>query len=143
MADDVSLFFSTLPAAAWAALSAMVSSVLTWRLGMRGMSASSEQSHRKMVDEYQASEQADRAQFRTTLMTDLASVRALQKECEIDRDHLRTRINDNEKQIALLKASAEIMQKWLQFFKSAEVTMPGALNTMIAALPVTNADGAT
>lgn len=126
---------SDIPAAAWAATAAGFSSVLTWWLGMRGLRNAAVQNQRKMVEEYTLAEQTDRAQFRSTLMSDLASMRALQHECEIDRAHLRGRINANERQILVLKASAEIMQKWLTFFKNAETTMPGALNAMIASLP--------
>jgi len=126
---------ATIPAAAWAAVTGGLSSVLTWRLGVRGMRNAARKDREKFTEDYAASEQADRAQFRTTLMSDLAALRALQKECEVDRDHLRGRINDNAKQILMLKASAEIMQKWLDFFRKAETAMPGALNALIASIP--------
>jgi len=83
-----------------------------------------------------ASEQADRNQFRQTLMDDLGQMRALQKECELDRIHLRGMINANEKQISVLKASAEIMQRWLDFFRKAETTNPGTLTALLSALPI-------
>ena len=50
-------------------------------------------------------------------MTDISDLGALMKECEADRDLLRTRVNAAEEQILVLKASNEIMERWLAFFK--------------------------
>jgi hypothetical protein len=50
-------------------------------------------------------------------MADISDLRQLMKQCEEDRDLLRTRVNAAEEQILVLKASNEIMERWLAFFK--------------------------
>jgi hypothetical protein len=50
-------------------------------------------------------------------MADIAELRRLIKECDSDRDVLRCRVNVAEEQILVLKASNEIMERWLAFFK--------------------------
>ena len=39
-------------------------------------------------------------------------------------------------QISVLNASAEIMQRWLDFFRKAETTNPGTLTALLSALPI-------
>ena len=136
MSDDLVSFLTAIPGAAYAAVAAIASSGLTWWLGIRTLRSTAQQARLKMIEEMAASEQADRNQFRHTLMDDLGQMRALQKECELDRIHLRGMINANEKQISVLKASAEIMQRWLDFFRKAETTNPGTLTALLSALPI-------
>jgi len=129
-------FLSDVAAPFLAALVGLISSVGTWFIGVRKLRVSAEQSREKVIAELSVGEQAERAHFRTTLISDIANLRQLQKECESDRDHLRNRINATEEQILVLKASAEIMQRWLSFFKAAETAVPGTLTTLMATLPL-------
>lgn len=128
-------FLSDVAAPVWAALAGLISSAGTWFLGVRKLRVSAEQNREKVIAELSVGEHADRASFRSTLISDIANLRQLQKECEADRDSLRKRINVTEEQILVLKASAEMMQRWLSFFKSAETAVPGALTKLIATLP--------
>ena len=84
---------------------------------MRQIAVSIERARLKNNAEMLAGESAERAAFRAALMTDISDLRALMKECDADRDLLRTRVNAAEEQILVLKASNEIMERWLAFFK--------------------------
>jgi hypothetical protein len=57
-------------------------------------------------------------------MADIANLRVLVKDCDTDRDLLRTRVNAAEEQILVLKASNEIMERWLAFFKDRNAMEP-------------------
>jgi phage host-nuclease inhibitor protein Gam len=61
---------------------------------------------------------ADRATFRTTLMTEISSLRHRIKDCEAERDDLRNRTNVAEGQVLVLKATNEIMTRWVKFFRN-------------------------
>jgi hypothetical protein len=50
-------------------------------------------------------------------MTEISTLRLLIKDCEAERDTLRSRVNAMEGQILVLKASNEIMERWVGFFK--------------------------
>ncbi len=84
---------------------------------MRQISALVERERLKVNAGAMAEESAERAAFRATLMADISNLRTLVKDCESDRDSQRTRLNTAEEQILILKASNEIMEKWLAFFK--------------------------
>jgi hypothetical protein len=114
---DPIVFLSDIPAPLWAALSGGLSGAGAWFVGMRQISASIERERLKVKAEALTDEHAERAAFRTALMADISDLRRLMKECEVDRDFLRTRVNTAEEQILVLKASNEIMERWLNFFK--------------------------
>lgn len=61
-------------------------------------------------------EVVERAAFRTSLMSEISEMRRLIKECEGDKEALRQRLNVAEGQILVLKASNEIMERWVAFF---------------------------
>jgi hypothetical protein len=84
---------------------------------MNRINASIERVRIKTSAESVAAEATERAAFRATLMTELAAMRQLLKECESNRDLLRERLNTAEGQIVILKASNEIMERWVAFFK--------------------------
>jgi hypothetical protein len=109
--------FSDIPIPVWVALSGGISSIGTWIISMRQISVSIERIRLKMNAEAMADESAERAAFRTALMVDVADLRHLIKECDFERDVLRSRVNSTEEQILVLKASNEIMERWLVFFK--------------------------
>jgi hypothetical protein len=114
---DLLTAFSDIPTPVWVALSGGISGVGTWIVSMRQIAVSIERARLKNNAEMLAGESAERAAFRAALMTDISDLRALMKECEADRDLLRTRVNAAEEQILVLKASNEIMERWLAFFK--------------------------
>jgi hypothetical protein len=95
----------------------MISGVGTWIISMRQISVSVERARLKISADALSFENAERAAFRATLMADITNLRLLVKDCETDRDLLRTRVNASEEQILVLKASNEIMERWLAFFK--------------------------
>ena len=101
----------------WAALSAAASALGTWRLSMNRINSSIERVRIKTSSEATTAEAAERAAFRATLMAELAAMRLTIKECEANRDLLRERLNTAEGQIVILKASNEIMERWVAFFK--------------------------
>jgi hypothetical protein len=106
-----------IPTPVWVAVSGAISGFGTWIISMRQISVSIERARLKTNAEAAAGENAERAAFRATLMADITDLRHLIKECEIDREALRTRLNAADEQILVLKASNEIMERWLTFFK--------------------------
>jgi hypothetical protein len=84
---------------------------------MRKVSASIERTRIKMIADASSEESAERAAFRATLMTEIAALRVMVKECETEKDSIRERVNRAEEQIIVLNASNEIMEKWVAFFK--------------------------
>jgi hypothetical protein len=114
--DPVTVF-SEIPTSVWVALSGGISGVGTWVVSMRQITVSVDRMRLKMNAEALAGETAERGAFRAALMADVGEMRRLMKDCEADRDHLRTRVNAAEEQILVLKASNEIMERWLAFFK--------------------------
>lgn len=70
-----------------------------------------------MTTEVSTAEVAERAAFRATLMAEVSAMRVLMKDCETDKYMLRDRLNAAEAQILILKASNEIMERWVTFFK--------------------------
>lgn len=108
---------SDIPTPVWVAVSGGISGLGTWILSLRQISGSIERARVKNYTEMMAEESAERSAFRAALMADITDLRRLMKECEADRDLLRTRVYAAEEQILVLKASNEIMNRWLVFFK--------------------------
>jgi hypothetical protein len=115
------IVISDIPTPVWVALSGAISGIGTWIVSMRQIAVSIERARLKNNAESLADESAARTAFRATLMADIADLRRLLKECESDRDLLRTRVYAAEEQILVLKASNEIMERWLVFFKDRNV----------------------
>jgi hypothetical protein len=108
----------------WVALSSAVGGLGAWIVNNRKVSASVERARIKMVADAAVGENAERTAFRATLMGDIAALRSLIKECETEKDSLRDRINRAEGQIVVLKASNEIMERWVAFFKERSAPDP-------------------
>jgi hypothetical protein len=118
---------SDIPTPVWAALSGGISGVGAWLVGMRRVDAQIESARVKLNADVRMEENAERAVFRATLMADIADLRRQVKECDSDRDILRVRVNTTEESILVLKASNQIMERWLAFFKDRngwEVPVP-------------------
>jgi hypothetical protein len=118
--------FEDHPTISWAAVSSMLSIVAAFIIRFRRISASLERTRMKTTADTMAAEVAERASFRANLMAEISSVRTLMKECEIEREEQRKRLNTAEGQILILKASNEIMEKWVAFFRdhnSAQAAM--------------------
>ena len=62
-------------------------------------------------------ETEQRAAFRATLIAEVAGLRGLIKDCETEKEALHERVDRAEGQIIVLKASNEIMERWVTFFK--------------------------
>jgi hypothetical protein len=116
-AVDVSIIFYQYSTQIWAIFSAGVSALGAWLLSLRNANASIERARIKMSTEVSTAEVAERASFRATLMAEVGAMRILMKECETDKYLLRDRLNMAEAQILILKASNEIMERWVTFFK--------------------------
>lgn len=102
--------------AIWAALAAGLSAVGAWLLSLRNISATVERARLAMNADLSKAEAEERAAFRTSLMSEVSEMRRLIKECETDKETLRQRLNTAEGQILVLKASNEIMERWVAFF---------------------------
>jgi hypothetical protein len=122
------MFFSQHSTQMWAAFSAGVSALGAWLLSLRNANASIERARIRMTTELSATEVAERAAFRATLMAEVAAMRASMKECETDKYMLRDRLNVAEGQILILKASNEIMEKWVTFFKDHSSNLARAIS---------------
>ena len=119
---DPSLLFSGHPTASWAAVSGVLSVVGAFLIRYRKISASIERTRIRTTAEALAAETAERASFRATIMDEMSVVRTHIKECEIDRELLRNRLNTAEGQIHILRASNEIMEKWVAFFRDGNAS---------------------
>jgi hypothetical protein len=115
---DESFPFLDHSAAAWAVLSGALSGIGAWFLSLRKINASVEHTRIRLNAEAAAAELAERTAFRGTLLAEVSSMRQMIKECDEDRYHLRDRLNATEGQILVIKASNEIVERWMTFFKS-------------------------
>jgi uncharacterized protein HemX len=115
--------------AIWAALAAGVSGLGAWLLSLRNISATVERARLAMNADVSKAEAAERAAFRTSLMSEISEMRRLIKECETDKETLRQRLNTTEGQILVLKASNEIMERWVAFFNERGISPEGPVHT--------------
>jgi hypothetical protein len=69
-----------------------------------------------------ADEPGQRTAFRTMLMTEIAGMRLVIKEYEIDTGILRQRLNAALAQSLVLRATVEIMEKRVAFLKDRQAT---------------------
>lgn len=107
-----------LPTAAWVAVSGVASALGSWAISVKTLRVAIARERDKVMSETAATENAERALFRTTLMSDIQGLRLLIKECEIDRTAMRARIVATEEQLIVQQGSNEIMQRWIAFFRS-------------------------
>ncbi len=124
---DPLAFLAEHSTAAWSAVSGVASGAGALFLSFRTLNLSRERVQMKMSLEASASETAERAAFRSTLIAELSRLRAMIKECEADKELLRERLNTAEAQILVLKASNEIMEKWVAFFRDGISPQPSSL----------------
>ena len=104
-------------AVVWAVLSGLASGCGAMFIRVRRINASIERIRLKTNAEAAAAELAERAAFRAALMAEIGAVRLMMKECETEREALRERLATTEAQILVLKASNEIMEIWVAFFR--------------------------
>jgi hypothetical protein len=121
---------SDIPTPIWAAASGVISCLVTWFLGLKKLGNSLERARLKMTTDASTNETAERAAFRTTLVTEITALRVLIRECDAERDVLRGRVNATEGQILVLKASNEIMERWVTFFKDRSALDPRPVTGM-------------
>jgi hypothetical protein len=114
---DVLSFLSNVPLSVWLAVSGALSGVAAWIVSVWKIYASIERARIKMTADAAIGEGAERAAFRASLLAELTDLRAMLKKCDDDKDALRMRANSAEGQIAVLKSSNEIMERWVAFFK--------------------------
>jgi hypothetical protein len=109
--------FSEMPTPIWIAVSGGLSAVFAWFVSVARINASIEQARIKLVSEVLSDETEQRAAFRATLIAEIAALRGLIKDCETEKEALHGRANRAEGQTIVLKASNEIMERWVTFFK--------------------------
>jgi hypothetical protein len=120
-------FFAEHSTAIWGAVSGVAGGIGMFLVSFWKISASFERARLKMTSDAASIEAAERAAFRASLMDELSGLRALIKECEIDKNALRERLNNAEAEILVLKASNEIMEKWVAFFRDGVVPQASSL----------------
>jgi uncharacterized protein HemX len=125
---DAPAFLIDHATAIWAALAAGVSGLGAWLLSLRNISATVERARLAMNADVSKAEAAERAAFRTSLMSELSEMRRLIKECETERETLQQRLNTAEGQILVLKASNEIMERWVAFFNERGLSPEGPVH---------------
>ncbi len=133
---DTITFLAEHSTAVWALVSGLLSGMGGLLIRVRGINASVERTRLKAASDAAAAEQAERAAFRATLLTEITAMRQLIKECEIDRDALRERLASAEAQILVLKASNEIMEKWVTFFRDGVSPQAAAIVGTVRRAPV-------
>jgi hypothetical protein len=114
---DLLAFLTEHSTAIWGAVSGVAGGIGMFLVSFWKVSASFERARLKMASDAAAAETAERAAFRASLMGELSGLRAQIKECETDKNALRERLNNAEAEILVLKASNEIMEKWVAFFR--------------------------
>ena len=114
---DLLAFLAEHSTAVWGAASGAVSGIGMFLISFWKISASVERARMKTTADAAAAETAERTAFRASLMDELAGLRAQIKACEADKNQLRERLNNAEAEILVLKASNEIMEKWVAFFR--------------------------
>ena len=120
-------FLQGLPLPFWSLLGAIVCSFVSWLIAMKRATVALARDRMQTEAHALASENAERAAFRAALMTEIGEVREEIKECEAAREALRARVNLLEEQLLVLRASNEIMQRWLVFFKQRDGLRPTIL----------------
>lgn len=113
---DLLVFATDHAASIWAVFTAAISGLGAWLLTLRRISATVEQARIAMRADISNAEAGERAAFRTALMTEVSEMRRVMKESETEKEHLRQRLNAADGQILVLKASNEIMERWIAFF---------------------------
>lgn len=113
---DPLLFLTNHAASIWAVVAAGISGFGAWMISLRNISATVERTRMAMSADVSNAEAVERAAFRTSLMAEVSEMRQLIKECETDKEALRQRLSATEGQILVLKASNEIMERWVAFF---------------------------
>lgn len=124
---DLLGFLAEHSAAIWGALSGVAGGIGMFLVSFWKVSASFERAKLKMASDASSAETAERAAFRASLMDELSGLRAQIKECENDKNALRERLNNAEAEIMVLKASNEIMEKWVAFFRDGVVPQAPSL----------------
>jgi hypothetical protein len=110
------VFLNDHQASLGAVVAARISGLGAWLLSLRNINATVERTRIAMAADVSNAEAAERAAFRTALMTEISEMRQLVKECETEKESLRLRLNAADGQILVLKASNEIMERWIAFF---------------------------
>jgi hypothetical protein len=110
-------FLSDHATSIWAGLSSIVSGLGTWLLSRRNINAAVERARIETDIEMLAVETAERTAFRTLLVTEVASLRQLIKECDVDKEALQERLNIVMAQSLILRASVEMMERRIKFYK--------------------------
>ena len=114
---DPLAFLAEHSGAIWGAVSGVAGGIGMFLVSFWKVSAAFERAKLKMVSDASSAEAAERTAFRASLMDELSGLRAQIKECETDKNALRERLNTAEAEIMVLKASNEIMEKWVAFFR--------------------------
>jgi chromosome segregation ATPase len=114
---DAWAFLAEHSSAIWGAVSGVAGGIGMFLVSFWKISAAIERAKLKVNTNASEAEAAERAAFRASLMGELSGLRAQIKECEADKDTLRDRLNNAEAEILVLKASNEIMEKWVAFFR--------------------------
>jgi predicted amino acid-binding ACT domain protein len=125
---DLLPFLTGHAASIWAVVAAGVSGVGAWLISLRNISATVERTRLAMNADVSNAEAAERAAFRTSLMAEVSELRQMIKDCETDRDALRQRLGATESQILVLKASNEIMERWVAFFNERGLSSDPPIN---------------
>jgi hypothetical protein len=116
------IFFSERPPSIWIAICDLFSRFGAW---LRRRLQGNIDQHAARLDtgaDIWAEEPRQRTAFRTMLMTEIAGMRLVIKEYEIDTGILRQRLNAALAQSLVLRATVEIMEKRVAFLKDRQAT---------------------
>jgi hypothetical protein len=120
---DALLFLTDHATSSGALAAAAISGLGAWLLSLRNISATVERTRLAMSADVSKAEAVERAAFRSSLIAEVTEMRQLIKECETDKDSLRQRLSATEGQILVLKASNEIMERWVAFFNERGLSL--------------------
>jgi hypothetical protein len=114
-----------LPGPAWSLAAGIFAGTVSWLISRRKAAVDMANVRLRYKADTLQTENAERAAFRASLMTEIGKVREEVKECEAMREQLRKRVNALEEEILVLRASNEIMQRWVSFFKQRDAEVTG------------------
>jgi hypothetical protein len=109
---------AAVPTAVWAAASGLASAVASWLIAIRTARAD----HDRAAASEDATEATERARFRDTLMREVAALRLMIRDGDRQRAALRTRIAALEEDLAVQRATAEILRQWIGYLRARGVS---------------------
>jgi hypothetical protein len=114
------IFFSQTAAPIWVVLASLLSGLGVWLLGRQRKDTTVKPTGVDTSPAIWLAETGQRTEFRSMLMKEIAGMRQVIKEYEVDTEILRQRLNTALAQSLVLRATVEIMEKRVAFLRDRQ-----------------------